>query len=115
MLRDTPGATEISRDLFVNSHLAQPRPDFCDDYEALKDGGRGVCAKFGNAMPQLWSNFTDDGQHGYVVMLSDVPCTDAAGCPAIDSDDVTICSVEGASTKPTNHPLPAFSVNSRVK
>lgn len=86
----------ISRDMFVESSLAEPRPTFCDPFEATKDHNRMVCARFGNVMPQLWSNFTDDGQHGYVVMLSDVPCTDVAGCLAIDSDDVTICSVEGA-------------------
>ena len=89
---------DISREEFVDSSLRNPRSDFCDDYEATKNSNRVVCGRHGNAMPQLWSNFTDDGQHGYVVMLSNVPCTDAAGCPAIDSDDVTICSVDGGAS-----------------
>ena len=79
--RLSPLPKEISRDAFVSSSLTQPRYDFCDDFEATRDYSRMVCAKHGNAMPQLWSNFTDDGQHGYVVMLSDVPCTDLLAAP----------------------------------
>jgi len=35
----------------------------------------------------------DDGQHGFTVMLSDVPCTDKDGCPSVNDKgaNVTIC------------------------
>ena len=32
-------------------------------------------------MPTNWGHYTDDGQHGFIVTVSDTPCTDAEGCP----------------------------------
>ena len=40
--------------------------------------------------PYQLGNFTNDGAHGFVVAVSDTPCSDLNGCTA-SGDDVTVC------------------------
>ena len=81
----------VSRAEFVNGILTRPRTDFCDTHEDAMYPHPQFCTKHHNVIPQLWSNFTDDGEHGFVVMVSDVPCTDAEGCLPVDHTNVTVC------------------------
>ena len=89
----------LTRSEFVHGRLNQPADRPCDEFESteythganLHSGTRCDSKKGGVAVN--WGMHKDDGQHGFTVMLSDVPCTDKDGCPSVNDKgaNVTIC------------------------
>ena len=56
--------------------------------------GSGLCQKTVGELPEPFGFFPDDAQHGFVVSVSDVPCTDQGGCPApASNENTTLCEV----------------------
>ena len=89
----------VTRDEFVHGPLSLPRGTFCDMFEstAKTHGGNhgvGHCGKDANGLyPVMRGEVPDDGAHGFVVAVSDTPCTDEAGCPSASdaSTNTTLC------------------------
>ena len=99
----------ITKAELVQGVLAKRRGSFCDLFEAtaFTHGGNmngGNCLKdTQGTMPENWGFFNvKDGVHGFVVTLSNTPCTDQGGCPAAGDAGVALCEVRfhRTSTKP---------------
>jgi hypothetical protein len=52
----------------------------------------GLCNTLTGGIPSHWGTFEDDGNHGFVVSVSDVPCSDEDGCPK--GAQVTVCDTK---------------------
>lgn len=91
-----PTSATITKDEWVHGMLSQPRKLFCDLFEStalthggnLHDGSRGGCKRDieGPRLPEQLGYFNDDGAHGFLVTVSDTPCTDQDGCPTATTD-----------------------------
>lgn len=96
------GDKKISKAEFVNGIASMPRDIFCDLFESTArthgaNYGTGWCSrKLDGPIPEHWGYFNDDGNHGFVVSVSNTPCTDQGGCSdatAGSSSDATVCEV----------------------
>eukprot|EP00040_Diaphanoeca_grandis_P019407 m.102462 g.102462 ORF g.102462 m.102462 type:complete len:1975 (-) comp27410_c1_seq4:129-6053(-) len=87
----------VNRDEFTHGILSMPLTKFCDYIENTwkTHGGNqydetGSCQKnVDGPIPEHFGYFPDDGNHGFVVSISNIPCTDEGGCPT--GDDVHVC------------------------
>ena len=113
VLHRNSDASGLTRDEFINGMLSRPRNMFCDLFEATRKthGGNlnhGACRRnyhgtnsgVKSAVPTIAGPFSDDGNHGFKVMVSDVQCTDDAGCPSPDdpSTNTTLCAFKLVSS-----------------
>ena len=86
----------LTKDEWVHGMLSQPLNTFCDLFESTESthGGNynlGWCSRMmSGTIPEHFGHFNDDGEHGFVVSVSDTPCTDQDGCPN-RADDSTLC------------------------
>ena len=95
--RYSTSAAIITRDEWVHGMLSQPRTLFCDLFDSTAlthggnehDGSKWCSRKLDGTIPEHWGPFNDDGEHGFVVSVSDLPCADNDGCPAGPS--TTVC------------------------
>eukprot|EP00040_Diaphanoeca_grandis_P026972 m.152243 g.152243 ORF g.152243 m.152243 type:complete len:1731 (-) comp30797_c0_seq1:210-5402(-) len=93
------GDGKVTRSEFTNGILSMPLTTFCDYFEntGTTHGvniyeGVGSCQKTVNgAIPEHFGYFPEDGDHGFVVTVSDIPCDDAQGCPV--GADTTVCEM----------------------
>ena len=87
----------LSRSEFVHGRLNQAENRPCDLFESTEHTHRYhdglTCGSRKGGVPVNWGYHNDDGQHGFSVLISDVPCTDKDGCPSVDDKDanVTLC------------------------
>ena len=92
------GDGNVTRESFVHGVLSAGRRTFCDQFEETrathgKNWNLGFCRKWTANVPEHWGAFADDGQHGFVVTVSDVPCTEEGGCPSVEdtASNTTLC------------------------
>ena len=93
------GDDVITKSELVQGVLARPHRSFCDLFEstAFTHGGNqgaGLCSKTTHGeMPVHWGFFNEDGAHGFVVTMSNTPCSDTGGCPVVGDPGVTLCEI----------------------
>ena len=84
------GDSKITKDEWVHGMLSQPQSTFCNlfDRTGKTHGGNlhtgedaGCERQMHGPIAEHWGVFPDDGNHGFVVSVSNTPCTDAGGCP----------------------------------
>ena len=104
------GDGNVTRESFVHGFLSVGRRTFCDQFEETRSTHGAnwdlhSCRKWTATVPNHWGEFADDGQHGFVVTVSDTPCTEEGGCPTVEDTDsnTTLCefrlSRSASSTK----------------
>eukprot|EP00039_Didymoeca_costata_P029030 m.22963 g.22963 ORF g.22963 m.22963 type:complete len:1851 (-) comp7454_c0_seq1:181-5733(-) len=91
------GDGKVTRSEFLHGILSRPLTSFCDYFEMTANThggnlyeGTGSCQKnVGGEIPDGYGYFPDDGDHGFVVSISNLPCTDRDGCPL--GSQTTVC------------------------
>jgi hypothetical protein len=90
----------VTRSEFTNGILSMPLSTFCDYFENTANThgsnffeGTGLCQKTVGKIPEPFGYFPNDGSHGFVVSVSDTPCTDQEGCPTETDNNTTICEL----------------------
>ena len=95
------GDSKVTRDEFIHGPLSMPQDRPCDLFEStsLTHGSNlhngNIChRKKAGQLPTNYGIYNDDGSHGFIVTISDVPCTDNDGCPEVGDADanVTLCA-----------------------
>jgi hypothetical protein len=99
------GDSRITKDEWVHGMLAQPQKTFCNLFDRtgkthgnnLHNGEDAGCERqMDGPIAQHWGNFPDDGNHGFMVSVSDAPCTDKDGCPT--GTNVSLCEYRNHHT-----------------
>jgi hypothetical protein len=87
---DQPGNYAMIRSEFITGALSRPAAQEWNS-GCPRTGGYS-CRRQRQVFPQLAGRFSDDGDHGFKVIVSDTPCTSVNGClePGADAN-VTIC------------------------
>lgn len=106
------GDGKVSKAEFVKGAMSFRRSRPCDLFDEtyathggnLHIGGRCVRWRDGR-IAEHWGPTEDDGEHGFAVAVSDIPCTEKDGCPSWEgvNPPATLCEVRftkksGAST-----------------
>ena len=100
----------IARAEFITGWLSEPGLSWCNPFERHSRHGESVCRKTSperamregtdrtglNRGPYQLGNFSNDGAHGFVVAVSDTPCSDSDGCTASGAN-ITVCEVVTAT------------------
>lgn len=107
----SPNDQKISKDEWVHGILSKSQNQYCDLFDRTSNthggighnGRDGGCVrKMDGPIPQHWGVFPDDGNHGFMVSVSDTPCTDKDGCPT--GANVSLCEYRNHYTARSYEP-----------